>query len=488
MISLNNIIGKLCSNRVFKYFIEISNIPRASGNEKFISDYLFNFAKKHKLEVKQDKSLNIIIKKQASKGYENAPCVILQGHMDMVCEKNKDIEHDFYKDSIELIVNGDYITAGGTTLGADNGIAVAYFLAILENKDLNHPPLEVLITTQEENGMEGASKVSKENLSGQILINVDSEEEGKLLVSCAGGIRNIVRLTVEVEDRKEGFKPYKIFVYGLKGGHSGMDIKKGRGNSNKLMGRILNSINNNMELFISYINGGLKSNAIPREAEAMIFVKESNEGKLRDIINHYNKVFTKELNISDSDVTVNLESVEEKPYRIFSKALTNKIITILMLMPQGVQSMSQNIKGLVESSINLGVVRTKEDEVTFESAIRSSVKTLKENIVNQIEILCNSIDAAMTTYADYPAWEYKEKSYIRDLFISVYKDLYKEEPEITAVHAGLECGILKEILGDIDMISFGPNMYDVHTPNERVSISSVERSYQYLIEVLKRIK
>ncbi|KGM94837.1 aminoacyl-histidine dipeptidase [Clostridium botulinum] len=488
MINLNNIIGKLSCNRVFKYFKEISNIPRASGNEKAISDYLFNFAKEHQLEVKQDKALNIVIKKQATRGYENAPSVILQGHMDMVCEKNKDVEHDFSKDPIKFIVEGDYITARGTTLGADDGIAIAYFLAILENNDLQHPLLEVLITTQEENGMGGVSKVSKEDLSGEILINVDSEEEGKLLVSCAGGIRNIVRLTVEVEDRKEGFKPYKIFVHGLKGGHSGMDIKKGRGNSNKLMGRILNYISNKMELFIADINGGLKSNAIPRESEAIVFVKESNKQKLKDVINYCNEVFKKELNISDSDVTVNLESGEEKSYRIFSKALTNKIITVLMLMPQGVQSMSQNIKGLVESSINLGVVKTKEDEVTFESAIRSSVKTLKENTVNQIEVLCDSIDAAMTVYADYPAWEYKEKSYIRDLFISVYEDLYNEKPEITAVHAGIECGILKEILGDIDMISFGPNMYDVHTPNERVSISSVERNYDYLIEVLKRIK
>ena len=239
----------LSKDKVFKYFREISNIPRGSGNEKGISDYLFNFAKERNLEVIQDEALNIIIKKNATKGYENAPTVILQGHMDMVCEKNKDVNHDFINDPIELLVDGDFIKANGTTLGADDGIAVAYCLAILDSDDICHPKLEVLITTEEENGMGGVSRVNGDNLSGNILINIDSEEEGELLSSCAGGVRSTVRLTVELEDRKEGLKPYKISVKGLKGGHSGVDIKTMRGNANKIMGRILNHINSTIGIF-----------------------------------------------------------------------------------------------------------------------------------------------------------------------------------------------------------------------------------------------
>ncbi|EDS78174.1 peptidase family M20/M25/M40 superfamily [Clostridium botulinum C str. Eklund] len=479
---------ELSKYEVFKFFREISSIPRGSGNEKYISDYLFNFAKERNLEVIQDEALNIVIKKSATKGYENAPTVILQGHMDMVCEKNKDVKHDFLKEPIDLMMKGDFIKANGTTLGADDGIAVAYCLAILDSDDIEHPPLEILMTTEEENGMGGVSKVNGNDLSGSILINIDSEKEGELLSSCAGGIRSIVRLTVELEDRKEGLKPYKIIVKGLKGGHSGVDIKSMRGNANKILGRILNYINSKIGIFISEINGGLKSNAIPREAEAVIFVKERNEEDLKGIVSYFNEVLKNEFSISDSNVNISLEKPEEKLYRVFSKSLTKKIILVLMFMPQGVQTMSQNIEGLVESSSNLGVVVTKDDEVTFECAIRSSVKTLKEFMVSKIRLLCDNIGAAMTLYADYPAWEYKKESYIRDLFVDVYKEMYSAEPKVTAIHAGLECGILKDILGDIDMISFGPNIYDAHTPNERVSISSAKRNYNYLLEVLKRIK
>jgi dipeptidase D len=485
---LDNILKDLSPSLVFKYFEEISRIPRGSGKEKVISDYLVNFAKEHNLEVIQDEFLNVIIKKGAAKGYENAPTVILQGHMDMVCEKNKDVDHDFEKDPIKLRVEGDFIKASGTTLGADNGIAIAYCLAILASNDIEHPPIEVLITTEEETGMTGASGVKAENLSGEILINIDSEEEGELLTSCAGGVRNRVRLTVELEEKRQGFIPYKIIIKGLKGGHSGTDIDKGRGNSNKLMGRVLNSINSQMELYISDINGGAKMNAIPREAEAVIFIREGNEGVLNNIVKRMHNIFKDELRVSDPGVVVEMEEVERKPYRVFSKALTDKIISLLMLIPQGVQTMSMDIKGLVQSSTNLGVVTTTEDEITFESAIRSSVKSLKESIVGEIESLCNLVGAAMTLEADYPAWEYKENSYIREVFKKVYKDMYGKEPKITAIHAGLECGLLKDILGDIDMISFGPTMLDVHTPEERLSISSTKRTYEYLLQVLKAIK
>lgn len=485
---MNSILKDLSPSLVFKYFEEISRIPRGSGNERAISDYLVSFAKEHNLQVIQDEALNIIIKKDATKGYENAPVVILQGHMDMVCEKNNGTEHDFEKDPIKLRIEDDYIKATGTTLGADNGIAVAYCLSILASKDIEHPPIEVLVTTEEETGMGGASSVKAENLSGKILINIDSEEEGELLSSCAGGVRNKVSIKLELEEKKQGFIPYKLIIKGLKGGHSGMDIDKGRENSNKLIGRILNDINSQMELYIAEINGGAKMNAIPREAEVVIFIQEENQGALHSIMKKWQKTLESELRTSDPGITVGLGELDVKIDKGFSKELTDKVIAILMLIPQGIQTMSMDIKGLVQSSTNLGVVTTEENEITFESAIRSSVKSLKDRIVREIESICKVVGATMSLESDYPAWEYRENSYIREVFKSVYKDMYGSEPKVTAIHAGLECGILKDILGDIDMISFGPNMYDVHTPEEKLSISSTERTYEYLLQVLKQIK
>lgn len=488
MSILDRALKDLSPNLVFEYFEDITRIPRGSGNEKAISDYLVNFAKEHSLEVIQDEALNVIIKKVGSKGYENAPTVILQGHMDMVCEKNKEVEHDFEKDPLNIRVEGDFVKAVGTTLGADNGIAVAYCLAILSSQDISHPPLEVLITTEEETGMGGASSIKKENLSGKILINIDSEEEGELLSSCAGGVRNRTKLKVEKEDVKEGFIPLKLNIKDLKGGHSGMEIDKGRGNANKLIGRVLNDLNSNLDIYIAEINGGAKMNAIPREAEAIILVKEKDKIALEELGAKWKETLKKELKSSDSEVIVEIEELKEKVEKTFTKDLSGRIIDLLMLIPNGVQTMSMDIKGLVQSSTNLGVVTTTDKEITFESAIRSSVKSLKYEIVKRIETAAKLTGAEMTLESEYPEWEYKADSYIRDVFVKVHKDMYNKEPKITAIHAGLECGILKNILGDLDMISFGPNMYDVHTPEERLSISSTERTFEYLLNVLKEIK
>lgn len=484
---MDRVLKDLSPNLVFCYFEDITRIPRGSGNEKAISDYLVSFAKKHNLEVIQDEALNVIIKKSGSKGYEKAPTVILQGHMDMVCEKNKEVEHNFEKDPLNIRIEGDFIKAAGTTLGADNGIAVAYCLAILSSKDISHPPLEVLITTEEETGMGGASSIKKENLSGKILINIDSEEEGELLSSCAGGVRNRVKLKIEKEEAKEGFMPLKLIIKGLKGGHSGMEIDKGRGNANKLIGRVLNDLNSNLDIYIAEINGGAKMNAIPREAEATILAKEKDKVALEELVAKWKETLKNELKNSDSEVIVQIEKLEKKVEKTFTKDLGCRIIELLMLIPNGVQTMSMDIKGLVQSSTNLGVVTTDHNKVTFESAIRSSVKSLKYDIVKRVETVAKLTGAEMTLESEYPEWEYRADSYIRDVFVKVYKDMYNKEPKITAIHAGLECGILKDILGDLDMISFGPNMYDVHTPEERLSISSTERTFQYLLNVLKNI-
>ncbi|WP_069649051.1 aminoacyl-histidine dipeptidase [Caloranaerobacter ferrireducens] len=485
---MNYVLNNLEPKAVFKYFEEISRIPRGSGNEREISDYLVSFAKKNNLEVIQDDALNVIIKKCGTSGYENSPTVILQGHMDMVCEKDKEIEHDFEKDPLKLRIDGDFVRATGTTLGADNGIAIAYCLAILESKEIPHPPLEVVFTTEEETGMGGASALNPSILKGKILINIDSEEEGKLLVSCAGGVRTRVILPIVKMQVDEKLNAYRIKIKGLKGGHSGMEIDKGRGNANKLMGRVLKDIQKTLSFYLANISGGAKMNAIPREAEAVILIDPENEQKLNEKIKCWNETLRNEFKSTDPDVNVELEKLNDNIDSVFSIETTEKVVDLLVMIPNGIQTMSMEIQGLVQSSTNLGVVAVKDNEVVFESAVRSSVRSLKYDIVSQTETVAKAIGAKLITESDYPEWQYNPNSYIRKVFVKVYRDLYGKEPEITAIHAGLECGLFKEKLGDIDMISFGPNMYDVHTPNEHLSISSTKRTWDYLLAVLKEIK
>lgn len=473
---------------VWQYFEEISQIPRGSGNEKQISDYLVDFAKKHQLEVIQDNALNVIIKKPGTPGYENAPTVILQGHMDMVCEKNKATKHDFLKDSIQLKLNGDFIEAEGTTLGADNGIAIAYSLALLASEDIPHPPLEVVMTTGEETGMEGAAELDASNLEGKILINMDSEPEGEFLVSCAGGARAHLVLKPEwVPGKKEG-AVYSIQIRNLKGGHSGQEIDKGRGNANKMMGRILSDLQEKIAFNLISINGGLKDNVIPREMDAIVQVNDTEANKLTEIIDQWNEIFKNEYKTSDGDVTVKLELVRESTDEILSEDTKKKVIDVLTLIPNGIQAMSMDMEGLVESSTNLGVVITDKDKIQFISAVRSSVKTRKYAIINQIKRLADVVGAEFFTRGEYPAWQYTPHSKIRNLFKKIYEEMYGRQPKINAIHAGVECGFFAEKIEGIDMISFGPDMYDIHTPDERLSISSAKRTWEFLLAVLKEIK
>lgn len=484
----SRVLKDLKPTEVFKYFEEITQIPRGSGNEKGISDYLVAFAKGHNLEVIQEETLNVIIKKPGTKGYENSPIVIIQGHMDMVNEKNNDTVHDFDKDPLKLRVEGDMIYATGTTLGADNGIAVAYALALLASTDIPHPPIEVLITTDEETGMSGAMGLKPEHISGRTLINIDSEEEGQLLVSCAGGIRTAADLKIEWEPVKDNTALVQIKVRGLKGGHSGMEIQKGRGNSNKLIGRILYDIYNSYEVNLCKINGGAKNNAIPREADAVLTVKSSEADSIKAKAAEWNEILKNEFKASDAGVNVQFEILSSKTDKTFSKETTEKAIKLLCLIPNGIETMSMEIEGLVQSSTNLGVVTTYEDKVVFDSAARSSISSLKQDIINQSRIAAEALGAKFTTRADYPDWQYDATSEVKKVFEKVFRDMYKKEPEIVAIHAGVECGLFKEKFGEIDMISFGPNMYDVHTPNEHLSISSTERTWNFLCAVLKEMK
>jgi dipeptidase D len=484
MKNLENVMKK----RIFYHFEEISKIPRGSGNEKQISDYLLNFGRTLGLECIQDGALNVIIKKPASKGYEKAPAVIIQGHMDMVCEKNSDKTHDFEKDPIRLIVEGDYIYADKTTLGGDDGIALAYAMSILEDNTIEHPAIEVLITSDEEAGMSGALAIEPHYIKGKIVLNIDSEEEGKLLVSCAGGIRTKSTLPIEWQDKKENTKEYTLAIKGLKGGHSGTDINLEKGNSNKLMGRLLKEITNEIKLNLVSLNGGSKNNAIPREAEAVVSINCADEKKIIDLKTKVCENLKKEFSKKDSDLRIYLLEYEKNVGKVFSDDTTAKAINLLYMYPNGVNTVSSEIEGLTESSTNLGVVTTNENDVEYDSAVRSSIFSLREEIVERNKCITEILGGTFITNAGYPAWPYKTDSKIRDICKDIYFKMYGKEAEVVAIHAGIECGILKEKLGDLDMISFGPDIIDIHTPAEHMSISSARRCFEYLLEVLKEIR
>lgn len=474
------VLEGLKPDKVFYYFEEISQIPRGSGNEKQISDYLLNLAKSKGWEVIQDEHLNIIIKKPASKGYENAPVVMLQGHMDMVCEKNEGVLHDFEKDPIKLRIIDGHIYGTDTTLGADNGIAVAYCLSVLDS-DLDHPALEVLITTDEEKGMTGAENVDGSIFKSKYLLNLDSEEEGVFTSGCAGGSEINFKIPLKYQNSKE--KSFKLSVKGLSGGHSGVDIHKEKGNANKILGRILSDLMEDVNLVS--IDGGSKTNAIPREANAVITINsiDSVTGK----IIKWNEILKNELAFTDSSITVELNNLNQETFPL-EKQIFEKAVALINLTPVGVLSRSTAID-LVISSNNLGVITTDENYITLFNHPRSSVETLlTEGFIPSMKLLADLVGVEYEIGSYYPGWEYAKESKIRDICIDVYKNMFKNEPIVGAIHAGLECGLLMGKIPGLDAISLGPDAYDAHSPNEHVSIKSVENVYNLLCEILKKIK
>ena len=485
---MDKVLKCLEPKSVFKYFEEISQIPRGSGNEKAISDYLVSFANENKLEVFRDQYLNVIIKKPAYKGYEDAPTLILQGHMDMVCEKNKHTLHDFQKDPLKLKIVNDMIYDADTTLGADNGIAVAMALAVLEADDIPHPAIEAVITSDEEVSMSGAMNLDTTPLNGKMLINLDSEEEGYLLVSSAGGTKARLSMPIECETPDIDMSSYRISIGGLRGGHSGAEIDKGRGNANRLLGRLLNNLSSDFSFRIAEINGGLKSNAITREAEVIIYINPAQAAKLTELLKGWNEVFKNELSATDPDLHITIEAIHNIERKAFTKNMTERVIAALVMLPNGIQSMNMHIKGLVESSSNLGVVKTTSTAVELVNEIRSSVKTLKTSILKQVELTGKVLGCKLTVDSDYPEWEYNPDSRLRKHFHSVYTNKYGVEPQIIALHAGLECGVLSNKIEGLDCISLGPNLYDVHTPDEHLSIPSTKNVWEYLLEALKQAK
>jgi dipeptidase D len=473
------VLEGLKPEKVFYYFEEISKIPRCSGKEKQVSDYLYNFAKSRNLEVIQDEHLNVIIKKPASRGYENAPVVMLQAHMDMVCEKNEGVEHDFDKDPIKLRIEDGYIYAADTTLGADNGIGVAFALSVLDS-ELEHPSLEVLITTDEEKGMTGADKLDGSLFKSKYLLNLDSEEEGVFTVGCAGGSEIDFKIPVKYQNTKG--RAYKISVKGLSGGHSGVDIHKEKGNANKILGRILYDLIDDVEL--ASIEGGSKTNAIPREANAIVTIKTD---KVPEKIAKWSKILKNEYAFTDPSIRVALTDLNEEVFPL-EKETYKKTVALINLIPVGVLSRSTAID-LVISSNNLGVIRTDEKYITLFNHPRSSVETLlTEDFIPAMMQLASILDVECVPGSYYPGWEYAKESKIRDICIEVYKDMFNKEPVVGAIHAGLECGLLMDKIPGLDAISMGPDAYDAHSPNEHVSISSVGNIYNLLCEILRRIK
>ena len=489
-------IEKLYPEKVFYYFNEISKIPRGSKKEKQISDWLFNFAKKRKLEVIQDDAMNIFIKKKATQGYEEYSPLIIQGHMDMVWEKNKETKFDFETQGIELYVEDEFLKAKGTTLGADNGIAVAYALAILDSNDIVHPALEVIITTDEEDGMSGVNSIDYEIFDGRTLINIDTEEYGEVYVSSAGGARTSVQFIFESKKLKpEKYSLISIEVKGLSGGHSGAEIHKNLGNSNKILAEVLYHLSRKYTLSLSYIEGGEKTNAIPREAIAYLGA-ELDKDSFEDFEKLAKMAFKNILSdfkVSDKNPILEIKQITEdtlgeKPERITSSDTLN-LITFLQKFPNGVLKMSEHINGLVETSINLGVIKTSKKSGTFEIRIqglpRSSVNLSLKNLIDEITDLARKHEANIKIDSSYPSWEYKEDSKIRDLIVKSFEKLTGEKAKVKAIHAGLECGIFADNIENLDVVSIGPNIYGAHTPEERMDIKSVGATWDLLLKVLE---
>ena len=483
-------IEKLYPEKVFHYFAEISKIPRASKKEKEISDWLVKFAKERKLKVIQDEHYNVIIKKKATEGYEDFSPLILQGHMDMVWEKNKDTEFDFSTQGIELVIDGDFLKANGTTLGADNGIAIAYALAILDSDDIKHPALEVVITTDEEDGMSGVVNLDFDEFDGKTLINLDTEEYGEVYVSSAGGTRTETKFIFETKKIGNGYTSISIEVKGLSGGHSGAEIHKNLGNSIKILSEVLYHLSKRYEMSLIHIDGGGKVNAIPREAVAEIAVKLDG-----DSIDEFKKLaelafenILKDFKVSDKSPILAIEKIEEKNLGI-SLGDTLNIINFLHEVPNGVLEMSKHIEGLVETSINIGFISTEivdgNVKIRIKSLARSMANDPLNKLVEEITDLTRKHDANIKIAASNPSWEYKEDSKIRELIAKSFKEITGNEPVIKAIHAGLECGVFTQNIKGADVVSIGPNIYGAHTPEERMDIKSVGETWEWLLKILE---
>ncbi len=466
------------AERVFYYFEEISKIPHGSENTKKIADYLVNFAKSHNLKFYRDDANNVVIKKASTAGYENRPTVIIQGHTDMVAEKLPELSLDMLTEGLEIYRDGDFLRARGTTLGGDDGVMVAYALAILESDSIQHPKLEALFTSDEEIGLLGAGAFDASVLDGRIMINIDSDDEGVFTVGCAGGGRVDIDLPVEYKaPAQESF--YKITVSGLLGGHSGVEINKGRANAIKLLGKTISSMK---DIEIASIGGGNADNAIPREAYAVISSKDDIFNTISDMENEFKRIY----GLADPDIKVLVEKCEFSGMVLCDDSKCS-VLAIINENESGVIHMSEDIEGLPESSENLGIVRLGAEDFKCTFSVRSSKASRKAELIEALKASAENHGASVMVRGEYPAWEYKKDSMIRDVSCRVFREMYGKEPEVIVIHAGLECGIFSNKIEELDCISLGPDNFDIHTTEEHLSISSTARVYEFLKKVLTEI-
>lgn len=475
------VLSNINPKSVLYWFEEITKIPRGSGNMEKISSFCEEFAKKRNLFCLRDEFNNIIIKKPGTSGYENSEPVIIQGHLDMVCEKKNGVDFNFETDPLKIKIEGDFITADGTTLGADNGIAVAYALALLDSNELEHPELEVLLTVDEEIGLLGAACVDMSSLKGKRLINIDIEDEGVFTVGCAGGSNVDCMLPVNRENF-DGYI-YEISVSGLQGGHSGVEIDKNRANSNVVAARLLNHLSKICELRVFGFEGGMKNNVIPVKTDFTIVTDKACDCVIED----FDKIVKNEYKTSDKDIAVSFIK-RKATLNALNKESTNKIIFLLTALPDGIQKMSADIKGLPETSLNMGISKLKEDKFILSFGLRSSVETQREALTEKLITITEFAGGTVDVSGVYPGWEYNQNSALRKIMIKVFEKMYGKKPVVEAIHAGLECGMFCNKIKGLDCISIGPDMYDIHTPMERVSISSVKNTWEFLLQVLKELK
>ena len=467
--------------KIFHFFEEISYIPRGSRNNQAISDYLVAFAKERNLEYKRDEALNVIIIKEASKGCESMDSVILQGHMDMVCLKDAQSTHDFIKDALSLHVEGDFLRADNTTLGGDNGIAIAYALAILDSDDIVHPRLEVIITTDEEIGLLGADALDTSSLKAKYMINLDSEEESSILVGCAGGMTSSA--TFKMEKEMVSGVEVKVCLMGLQGGHSGSDINKNRTNSTILSARMMTALMG-YSYSLSYMESGEKDNAIPSLSKLTFVVKEEDVQGFVNKMEECKAIYQKELVTSEPDFTMVISVGDKGEYACISKESLTKVLLFITYVPNGIQTWSAEMKGLVESSLNLGICKVDLGQALFSYSVRSSVASYKSYLSGKIAFFTQFLGGTYKTEGEYPAWEYKHDSKLREICVQIYEEEFHRKPIVETIHAGLECGIFSDRMPGLDIISIGPDMFDVHTPKERLSISSTVRVFDYIVKVL----
>lgn len=472
---------------LWKYFHQITRIPRPSKKEQKIIAFLNDFAKEFGLQHVIDDVGNILITKPATSRCENQKKVILQAHVDMVCEKNNDVTHDFETDPINYYIDGDWVKAKGTTLGGDNGIGMAMMLALLASKDVQHPALECLLTVDEETGLTGAFALKNDMLSGDVLINLDSEDDGVIFIGCAGGIDTTAVLDYQTEKSPQNYFTFKVTVKGLKGGHSGDDIHRGLGNANKLLNRYLWNLNKTTDVRVHEFNGGNLRNAIAREAVAVVSVPWSEKENVRVLLNHYIADVEKEFGAVESNVQILLESAET-PEWVMDKWSSDKLLHVIYACPHGVKAMSRDIPGLVETSTNLASVKMQPDnKILITTSQRSSVETAKYDIAHQVEAVLTLTGAKVTHGDGYPGWKPNLDSAVLKIAKGAYLQLFEQEAQVRAIHAGLECGLFLEKYPHLDMISIGPQMYGVHSPDERLSISSTQKCWTWLLEILKNV-